>query len=68
MLTSSVTTETIKFFVKWVRDASPLVQPAVIMTDCDQVQIAALESIPTEPDPLLPVACATCNAQPFRND
>ena len=24
--------------------------------------------IPTEPDPLLPVACATCDAQPFHND
>ena len=45
MLTSSATTETIKFFVKWVRDTSPSVQPVVIMTDCDQVQIAVLKSV-----------------------
>jgi len=43
MLTSNMTTEIITFFVKWVRDASPSVQPAVIMTDCDQAQIAALK-------------------------
>ena len=43
MLMSSATTEIITFFVKWVRDTSPSVQPAVIMTDRDQAQIAALE-------------------------
>jgi len=45
MLTSSGTTDIITFFVKWVRDASPLVRPGVLMTDRDQVQIAALESV-----------------------
>ena len=45
MLTSSGTTEIIKFFVRWVRDASPLVRPGVIMTDRDQAQIAALEAV-----------------------
>ena len=45
MLTSSATTEIITFFVKWVRDASPSVRPAVIMTDRNQVQIAALEIV-----------------------
>ena len=37
--------ENIAFFVKWVRDASPAVQPAVIITDCDQAQINALEMV-----------------------
>ena len=44
MLLSSRMTDIIAFFVKWVRDASPSVRPGVIMTDCDQAQIAALES------------------------
>lgn len=45
MMTSSATTEVIKFFLKWVRDASPTVRPGVIMTDRDQAQIAALEIV-----------------------
>ena len=45
MLTSGATTDIITFFVRWVRDASPLVWLGVIMTDCDQAQIAALETI-----------------------
>ena len=45
MLSSNATTEIITFFVKWVRDASPSVRPAVIMTDRDQAQIAALEIV-----------------------
>lgn len=45
MLTSSATTATISFFVAWVREGSPAVRPAVIMTDRDQAQIAALEAI-----------------------
>jgi hypothetical protein len=45
MLTSNGTTENIAFFVKWIRDASPEVQPTVIMTDCDQAQINALEMV-----------------------
>jgi hypothetical protein len=45
MLTSNGTTEHIAFFVNWVRDASPEVRPAVIMTDCDQAQINALETV-----------------------
>jgi hypothetical protein len=45
MLTSNGTTENIAFFVKWVRDASPEVRPAVIMTDCNQAQINALEML-----------------------
>ena len=42
---SSTMTHVIKFFVKWVRDASPSVWPGVIMTDHDQAQIAALEIV-----------------------
>jgi len=45
MLTSNGITEHIAFFVKWVRDASPEVRPAVIITDCDQAQINALEIV-----------------------
>jgi MULE transposase domain len=45
MLTSNGTTENIAFFVKWVRDTSPEVRPAVIMTDCNQGQINALETV-----------------------
>ena len=45
MLASNGTTATIAFFLQWVRDASPLVKPVVIMTDCDQAQINALEAI-----------------------
>jgi len=40
-----MTTDIITFFVKWVRDASPLVRPEVIMTDHDQAQITALEIV-----------------------
>jgi len=45
MITSNGTTENIAFFVKWVRDANPEVRPAIIMTDCDQAQINALETV-----------------------
>ena len=45
MLVSSRTTDVIIFFVRWVRDTSPSVQPSIIMTDRDQVQIATLEVV-----------------------
>jgi MULE transposase domain len=45
MLTSNGTTDTITFFLRWVKDASPAVQPAVIMTDRDQAQIAAIQAV-----------------------
>ena len=45
MLASSGTTEIITFFLRLVRDASPEVRPAAIMTDRDQAQIAALEIV-----------------------
>src|SRR6267142_4062627 len=45
MLTSSGMTDTIAFFVHWVRDASPAVQPAVIMSDRDQAQLQALKEV-----------------------
>jgi hypothetical protein len=45
MLASNETTDTIAFFVGWVRDVSPVVQPAVIMTNCDHVQINALKAV-----------------------
>ena len=42
MLSFNSTTNTISFFVNWVKEASPAVRPSVIMSDCDQAQIAAL--------------------------
>ena len=45
MLMSSGMTDIIAFFVKWVRDTSPSVWPRVLMTDRNQAQIAALESV-----------------------
>ena len=45
MLTSDATTATIAFFVQWVRNRSPEVRPAIIMTDCDKAQIAALDLV-----------------------
>jgi len=45
MLASSGMTDIITFFVRWVRDASPSVQPGIIMTNRDQAQIAALKVV-----------------------
>jgi len=45
MIASNGTTDTIAFFVGWVRDASPAVRPAVIMTDRDRAQINALKAV-----------------------
>jgi hypothetical protein len=45
MLASNGMTAMIAFFLRWVRDASLSVQPAVIITDHDQAQINALEAI-----------------------
>ncbi len=45
MLASNGTTAMITFFLQWVRDASPSVQPTVIMTDRNQAQINALGAI-----------------------
>jgi hypothetical protein len=45
MLASNGMTDTIAFFVGWVRDTSPAVRPVVIMTDCDPAQINALRII-----------------------
>jgi hypothetical protein len=45
MLVSNGTTNTISFFVCWVRDMSPAVWLAVIMTDCDCTQINMLKAV-----------------------
>ncbi len=45
MLASNGTTNTIAFFVGWVRDATPVVRLVVIMTDHDRTQINALKAI-----------------------
>ena len=45
MIASNGTTDTIAFFVGWVRDASPAVRPAVIMTDRNRAQINTLKAV-----------------------
>ena len=45
MLASNGTTDTIAFFVGWVRDTSPAVWPAVIMTDRNRTQINVLRIV-----------------------
>ncbi len=45
MLASNRTTNTIAFFVGWVRDATLAVWLAVIMTNCDCVQINMLKAV-----------------------
>jgi hypothetical protein len=45
MLASNGMTDTIAFFVSWVRDMSLAVRPVVIMTDRDCAQIKALTAI-----------------------
>ena len=42
---SNATTGSIAFFLDWVKEVSPLVQPTVIMTDRDQAQIAAIQIV-----------------------
>ena len=43
MLTSNGTTDSIAFFLDWVKEASPEVWPRIIMTDRNQAQIAAIQ-------------------------
>ena len=45
MLASNGTTDTIAFFVGWVRDVSLAVWPVVIMTNHNHMQINALRII-----------------------
>ena len=45
MLTSSATMAMIAFFLAWVREGNPAVRPAVIMSDRDEAQLAALKAV-----------------------
>jgi MULE transposase domain len=45
MLSSNGMTDTIEFFLNWVKETSPIVWPAVIMSDHDQVQLNALKKV-----------------------
>src|SRR3984893_8153503 len=45
MLASNGTKDTISFFVRWVRDGSPAVMLAMIMTDRDLAQIGTLKIV-----------------------
>jgi MULE transposase domain len=53
MLTSNSMTNTIQFFLCWVKEASPAVWLAIIMTDCDQAQMAAINDVYPESQTLL---------------
>jgi MULE transposase domain len=43
MLMPNATTNSISFFLHWVKEASPTVQPAVIMMDRNQAQINTIQ-------------------------
>jgi hypothetical protein len=45
MLSFNGTTETITYFLNWVKAVSPAVWPVVIMTDCNQVQMNAIRKV-----------------------
>jgi hypothetical protein len=45
MLSSNGTTETITYFLKWVKEASLVVRPVVIMTDRDQAQMNTIRKV-----------------------
>src|SRR5580692_7879374 len=45
MLTSNTMIPTIVFFLKWIKDASPSITPRILMTDRDQAQITALQTV-----------------------
>jgi MULE transposase domain len=45
MLTPNGMTNTISFFIHWVKETSPAVRPLIIMTDHDQAQMAALQQV-----------------------
>jgi MULE transposase domain len=45
MLSSNGTAATITFILNWVKTASPGVQPSIIMTDHDLVQIKAIKAV-----------------------
>jgi MULE transposase domain len=57
-------TNTIWFFLCWVKEVSLVVWPAIIMTDHDQAQMAAIEDVYLESQTLLcmwHVLCAMCS-------
>jgi hypothetical protein len=53
MLSSNGTTESITYFLNWVKKESPAVRPAVIMTDRDQAQIKVIERVYPDSQTLL---------------
>jgi hypothetical protein len=53
MLASNGTTNSIQFFLAWVKGASPEVRPKIIMTDRDQAQIAAIQIVYPDSQTLL---------------
>jgi hypothetical protein len=53
MLTTHGTTNTIKFFLNWVKEVSPMVRPIIFITDRDQAQIAAINAVYPETKILL---------------
>ena len=63
MLSSNATTDTIAFFVNWVKEASPDVRPKIIMMDRDQAQIKALGIVYLESRILLCIWHVLCAFQ-----
>jgi hypothetical protein len=53
MLSSNGTTETITYFLNWVKKESPTVRPAVIMTDRNQAQMNAIKRVYPDSQTLL---------------
>jgi hypothetical protein len=45
MLTSNTMIPMITFFLKWIKDASPSIRPVILMTDHNQAQITALQTV-----------------------
>jgi MULE transposase domain len=45
ILISNATIDTISFFIGWVKDGSLAVQPSIIITDYNQVQIAVIQEV-----------------------
>ena len=53
MLSSNRKVETITWFLNWVKEVSPAVQPVVIMTDRDQAQINTIKNVYSDSQILL---------------
>ena len=53
----------IAFFLKWIKDASPSITPRILMTDRDQAQITALQTVYPQSQVLLCTWHVLCTMQ-----